>query len=71
MSEDKFVRDFVRKMLIRPSGRSRRLWKYNTKMCLNVVRWKVVDWTHLAQDGDTFGEHGNEHSFCKKCGDLF
>ena len=36
---------------------------YYTKMCLNAVRWKVVDWIHLAHDGDSFGEHGNEHRF--------
>jgi hypothetical protein len=81
MSEEKFIRDFVRKLLIRPSGRSRRTWKYNTEMCINpsnaelypiyhllallgahpilhvsrirvnVVRWKVVDWIHLAKLG--------------------
>jgi hypothetical protein len=71
ISEETFIGNFVGKMLMRPSGRSRRTWKYNTKMCLNAVRWKVVDWIHLAQDGDSFGEHGNEHSGCMKCGDLF
>jgi len=40
------------------------------KMCLNAVRWKVLDWILLTQDGDSFGEGGNEHSFCMKCGDF-
>jgi len=71
ISEETFIGDIVRKMLMRQSGRSGRTWKYNTKMCLNAVRWKVVGWIHLAQDGDSFCEHGNEHSVCMKCGDLF
>jgi hypothetical protein len=41
------------------------------KMCLNALRWKVVDWIHLAQDGNIFDESGNEHSGCMKCGDFF
>ena len=56
---------------MRSSGRSRRTWNYNITMCLNAVRWKVVDWIYLAQDGDSFDEHVNEHSSCMKCGDFF
>lgn len=55
---------------MKPRGRSRRTWKCYTKMCLNAVRWKLVDWIHLAHYGDRFGEHGDEHSFCMKCGDI-
>ena len=30
-----------------------------------------MDRVHLAQDGDEFYEHGNEHSGSMKCGDFF
>ena len=29
-----------------------------------------MDRVHLAQDGDDFYEHGNEHSGSMKCGDF-
>jgi hypothetical protein len=40
-------------------------------MYLQEIRLKVVDRVHLAQDGDDFYEHGNEHSGSMKCGDFF
>jgi hypothetical protein len=36
----------------RPCVSPRRRWEDNIKMCLRKIRWKVVDWTHLAQNRD-------------------
>jgi len=32
--------------------RSRHNWEDNIRMDLREIVWKVVDWIHLAQDGD-------------------
>jgi hypothetical protein len=31
-------------------GRPRRRWENDIRMDLREIRWKVVDWVHLAQD---------------------
>jgi hypothetical protein len=36
----------------RPHGRPRHRWKDNIRMDLGGIRWKDVDWLHLAQDRD-------------------
>jgi hypothetical protein len=36
----------------RPLGISRRTWEDNIKMDLRETGWEVVDWIHVAQDGD-------------------
>jgi hypothetical protein len=36
----------------RPLGRTRRRWKDDIRTYLMEKGWKVVDWMHLAQDGD-------------------
>jgi hypothetical protein len=34
------------------AGRYRRRWKFNIGKDLREIRWKGVDWIHLAQDRD-------------------
>jgi len=36
----------------RPLERHRRRWDDNTSTDFTELGWKVVDWIHLAQDGD-------------------
>jgi hypothetical protein len=36
----------------RPLGRLKRTWEDNIRMDLRETGWEVVDWIHLAQDGD-------------------
>jgi hypothetical protein len=36
----------------RPFGRSNQRWKNCSKIEVEEVEWKVVDWIHLAQDRD-------------------
>jgi hypothetical protein len=36
----------------RPLGRPRHRWEDSIKMDLRDVRWGVLDWNDLAQDGD-------------------
>jgi hypothetical protein len=33
-------------------GRPRRRWEENIRMGVRKIRFEVVDWIHLAQDGD-------------------
>jgi hypothetical protein len=35
-----------------PHGRPRRRWEDNVRMNLKEIRWKDVDWMHLAQNRD-------------------
>jgi hypothetical protein len=34
----------------RPLGRSRRRWEDNIRTYLRKIRWKCVEWTHVAQN---------------------
>jgi hypothetical protein len=36
----------------RPFGRTRHKWEDNIRMDLREIGWEIVDWMHLAQDGD-------------------
>jgi hypothetical protein len=36
----------------RPLGRPRLRWEDNIRMDIGEIRWKDVDWMHLAQDMD-------------------
>jgi hypothetical protein len=42
-----------------PLGRYRRRWEYNIRMDHREIGWEVVDWMHLAQDGDQWHEDLN------------
>jgi hypothetical protein len=36
----------------KPEGRSRRVWKNNTKIDIRGIGWGGMDWRHMAQDVD-------------------
>jgi hypothetical protein len=36
----------------RPLGRSKRIWENRIRMDIRKIGWEVVDWLHLAQDGE-------------------
>jgi hypothetical protein len=36
----------------RSLGRPRRRWEDNIRMDLKEIGWKVMDWIHLAKEGD-------------------
>jgi len=36
----------------RPLGRTRRRWQENSKLDLEKVRWRGLDWIYLVQDRD-------------------
>jgi hypothetical protein len=36
-------------------GRPRSRWVDNNKMYLRGIEWNVVDWIHVAQDGNQWG----------------
>jgi len=36
----------------RPLGRPMHIWEYNIRMALREIEWEVVNWIHVAQDGD-------------------
>jgi hypothetical protein len=36
----------------RPLGRHRHRWENNIKIDFREIRWGVMDWIHLAQDGN-------------------
>jgi hypothetical protein len=39
----------------RPYGRCRHRWEDDIRISLREVGWKVVDWFHLAHDGNQLG----------------
>jgi hypothetical protein len=36
----------------RQLGRPRRRWEDNIRIDIREIRWKIMDWIYLAQDGD-------------------
>jgi len=40
----------------RPLGRRRHRWEDNIKMDLREIGWEAVDWMHLAQDRNHWGD---------------